>query len=357
MAAARLESCLNDRLLAWRRADYDRSVNDESIEKLVALVREARPHLVRAGAETEAWLSRLEEQHDALHDLMERLLVSDQPSALECAATLWPFWWERGHMSEGRELLERAVITDGEGRAEALKGLGTIAFRQGDAETAERAFLERLSLVEREGTRQELADAFADLARIALRRGDFAAVRGYAERGYAAAEGLDREAIRMPLHMRAAAARMEGSFDEARALYLESRELNESLGNHANVAGEDHNLIYVALHSGDRDEAERRFRASSDWIFANENAYLRPYSFLDAGILALHDGDLERAGRLVACAQRIFEDTDAIPDPDDCVELDESITRLKHQLGERFDSVWSAGRALELDEAQTLARA
>jgi hypothetical protein len=205
--------------------------------------------------------------------------------------------------------------------------------------------------------RASLVDALADLSRIALRRGDFAEVRRYAERGYTAAEGLDRDAIRMPLHMRAAAARMEGQLDEGRALYLESRELNESLGNNTNVAGEDHNLVHVALHSADRDEAERRFRMSSEWIFANDNAYLRPYTFLDAGILALHDGHLERAGRLVACAPRIFEDTDAIPDPDDRVELDEAIARLKQQLGERFESIWAEGQTISPDEAQALARA
>ncbi len=325
--------------------------------RLIALVREARPHLARTDPETEAWLSRLEEQRDPLHDLVERLIETDPHLALELAATLWPFWWQRGHMQEGRELLEGAVTIGGADRPEALKGLGTIAFRQGDTEAAEQAFLERLDLVERGATQRDLVDALTDLARIALRRGDFAAVRRYAERGFAAAEGLDGEAIRGPLHMRAAAARMEGQLDEARALYLESRELNESLGNNTSVAAEDHNLVHVALHSGDRDEAERRFRASSEWIFANENAYMRPYAFLDAGLLALHDGDLERAGRLVACAQRIFEETDAIPDPDDRVELDEAVVRLEQQLGERFDAVWSTGRALGPDEAQELARA
>ncbi len=327
------------------------------VATLIALVREARPHLARTGRETEAWLTRLEEQHDALHDLVEQLLVTDTQTALELAATLWPFWWLRGHMKEGRDLLEQAAPIEGAERPDALKGLGTIAFRQGDAEAAERAFLERLELVEREGRQRELVDSLADLSRIALRRGDFASVRRYAERGYAAAEGLDREAIRMPLHMRAAAARMEDRLEEARALYLESRELNENLGNSPNVAGEDHNLVHVALRSGDREEAERRFRASSEWILENENAYLRPYTFLDAGILALYDGDLERAGRLIACAQRIFDDTDAIPDPDDRVELDEAVARLKQQLGDQFDAVWGEGRALSLDEAQALARA
>ncbi len=337
--------------------NHDPVVAMNGDEDLLALVREARPHLVRTGADTEVWLGRLEERHDGLRDLMERRLAADPQTASELAATLWPFWWQRGHMTEGRELLERAVTIQGADQAQVLRGLGTIAFRQGDVEAAERAFLQRLELVEHDGTQAELAEAFTDLARIALRRGDFAEVRRYAERGHAVAEGLGPQAIRGPIHMRAAAARMEGRLDEARALYLESRALSEGLGNALGVAVEDHNLVYVALHSGDREEAGRRFRRSSEWIFANDNAYMRPYAFLDAGILALHDGDLERAGRLVACAQRIFEDTDSIPDPDDRVELDDAIVRLKNQLGDRFDAVWLDGRSVSLDEAQTLARA
>ena len=260
-------------------------------------------------------------------------------------------------MSEGRELLERAAALEGTERAEVLKGLGTMAFRQGDLETAGRVFEERYALVETAGSAADLADACADLARVALRRGDFAEVRRWADAGYQAAEGLDDPAaIRLPLHMRAAAARMEGRHDEARELYLRSIELNERLGNAANVAGEHHNLVHVELRSGNRDEAGRRFAAASEWIFAHDNAYLRPYVFLDAGILALHDGDDERACRLVACADRIFCDTDSVPDPDDYVELEEAVATLRERLGERFDEVWEEGRTLGEAGAKELVR-
>jgi tetratricopeptide (TPR) repeat protein len=327
-------------------------------EQLVALVREARPHIERTTPDTEEWLSRLEVRHDELHALTEDLFADDPRTALELAAGLWPFWWLRGHMDEGREFLERAATIDGSDRSRALKGLGTIAFRQGDVNAAERAFRQRFELVERDGTQREVVDALTDLARIALRRGDFAGVRAYAEQAHAAAQGVgEEEALRLPLHMRAAAARMEGHLDEARALYLESRDLNERLGHDVMVAGEDHNLVHVALSSWDREEAGRRFRSSSEWILGNENAYLRPYAFVDAGVLALHDGDLERAGRLVACAQRIFEETGSIPDPDDAVVLDDAVARLQQQLGDRFDAVQAEGRALSLDEAVALARA
>jgi hypothetical protein len=83
---------------------------------------------------------------------------------------------------------------------------------------------------------------------------------------------------------------------------------------------------------------------------------MRPYTFLNAGVLALQDGDLERAGCLVACAQRIFEEMGSIPDPDDAVELDNAVARLRQELGERFDAVAAQGRALSPAEAEALVR-
>jgi hypothetical protein len=149
---------------------------------------------------------------------------------------------------------------------------------------------------------------------------------------------------------------MEGNLGRARELYLRSIDLNEQLGTAVNIAGENHNLVYVELHSGHREEAGCRFALASEWIFANENEYMRPYVFLDVGVLALHDGEDERACRLVACADRIFRDTDSIPDPDDYVELEQAVAALRERLGVRFDAVWEEGRALSEDDARGLAR-
>jgi len=327
-------------------------------DDLLALVQAAAPHLLRADAETEGYMARLEERNDELHALVERLLVDDPATAADACAALSTFWWMRAHMREGRELLDRAAASGAGDHAGVLKGLGTIAFRQGDLDAATRAFEERYAIVESGGSPAELADACADLARVSLRRGDFAEVRRWAERGYESAERLDdRSTIRLPLHMRAAAARMEGNYDEARDLYLRSIELNEQLGNAVNIAGENHNLVHVELRRGNRAEAGRRYAAASAWTFANDNAYLRPYVFLDAGVIALFDGDEERACRLVACADRIFRDTDSIPDPDDYVELEGAVGTLRDRLGDRFDAVWADGRALSEAAAEELAKA
>lgn len=324
---------------------------------LLELLREARPHLVQADPETENYLGRLEERHDELLAYVERKFADDPAAAAEACAALWNFWWLRGHMSEGRRLLDRAAAS-GEGNLpDVLKGLGTIAFRQGDLDAASRAFEQRYELVESAGSTADVADACADLARVALRRGRFAEVRSWADAGYAAAEGLDDPgALRLPLHMRAAAARMEGRLDEARELYLRSIELNEQLGNDVSIAGENHNLFYVELHGGNREAARKHLAAALAWIFGHENAYLRPYVFLDCGVLALHDGDDEAACRLVACADRIFRDTDSIPDPDDYVELETATATLRERLGDRFEAIWAEGRALDDEEAEELAR-
>lgn len=325
-------------------------------DDLLELVRAARPHLAQADPQTEDYLDRLEERHDDLHALVERLLVDDPGTGANACASLWSFWWLRGHMSEGRRLLDRAAASAEGDRAGVLKGLGTIAFRQGDLEAATRAFEQRYAIVGSGGSKAELADACADLARLALRRGRFAEVRRWADIGYDAAEDLaDPGALRLPLHMRAASARVEGRYDDARELYLRSIELNEQLGNEVNVAGENHNLFYVELHSGNREAAQRRLEIAREWIFAHENAYLRPYAFLDAGVLALHDGDDEIACQLVACADQIFRDTDSIPDPDDYVELERATATLQERLGGHFDALWAEGRALDKERARELA--
>ncbi|HJQ51967.1 MAG TPA: hypothetical protein VJ838_15825 [Gaiellaceae bacterium] len=153
--------------------------------------------------------------------LVERLLVEDPAAGADACAALWSFWWLKGHIREGRELLERAAALDEVDRAPVLKGLGTIAFRQGDLEAAARAFEERYSLVDSAGSQVDLADACADLARV----GSAGAISpgsgvGRSEVNAAAEQVDDPATIRLPLHMRAAAARMKGNHDEARDLYL-----------------------------------------------------------------------------------------------------------------------------------------
>jgi tetratricopeptide (TPR) repeat protein len=194
--------------------------------------------------------------------------------------------------------------------------------------------------------------AIAHAVEVALRRGDLAAVRERAQeaRVHAQQRG-DSLGERGGVHLLAAASRMGGDLDRARALYLESMRMADEAGSARGVAGEHHNLGYVELHSGNLAEAKEHFRASFEWAAANRDLYLLPYCIADAAVVAHADGDDERAARLLGAADAVFESTGAVPDPDDRVEIDRARSELS-----TYDHAIADGRRLSTDEAVELAR-
>ena len=234
-------------------------------EYFLALAEEAEPKL--RGPEQLEWLEKLEAEHDnmraALGWASER---ANSALAVRLAASLWWFWDMRGHYSEGRRWLGEALTKDGSGsvaaRAKALAGAAMLAFRQGDADTAEEACEEGFKLTEQAG-------AEGGEARIHL----------------CFASGLTALLIRNDL-------------ERARELFEEGLASSQKQGHEWGVAGSLINLATIFLFRGDQQRARELLEESLALFRKQGDKYSMSLCLANLADGALAEGELERAAAL-----------------------------------------------------------
>jgi tetratricopeptide (TPR) repeat protein len=215
------------------------------------------------------------------------------------------------------------------------------AFRSGDTERT-RELAEELC---RSG---EEVTGLCWLARVALREGDFAHANELAK--LAAEAARDEEEGRMPLHIQAAAARMAGETDEARALYLESIELNRRLDN-AFLAAELYNLGFLELNAGKLERARELFEDALAEARARGEEGLLSHIAIARGALAVEAGDADGGVRLLAAGLAAVEAEGELLDPDDQAEVDRALRKARAALdGDAYAHAEEEGRKLSVEE-------
>lgn len=125
-----------------------------------------------------AWLDILDREHQNMRlALGWALEQSDAREALRIAGSLWWFWYLRGHYTEGRRWLGRALARDPSkklpARARALTGAGVMAFLQCDYDEAAALLEESVDLSRVTGDLRNRAQALQFLGSVARERGDY----------------------------------------------------------------------------------------------------------------------------------------------------------------------------------------
>jgi tetratricopeptide (TPR) repeat protein len=245
-------------------------------------------------------------------------------------------------MTESRELVEEA---------RELEQQGYEAFKEGD-EARSRDLNERsLALAREAGEPDAIARALAGLMRLGLRGRDFAEVERLAAECEEVARSAGNPALRrLPLHMRAESARMQGELARAAGLYDESIALNEELGNAAMVTVELGNKAWVEIAVGRLDEAERLLRASLE---GTDDDYGVAFCLLGLARVELERGD-ERGAKILGTAESLLDRAGLVWDPAEQPEYEATLALAGVVAGERRDELRKAGG--EADPAEVVRR-
>ena len=208
------------------------------------LSEEAEPEL--HGPQQAIWLERLEQEHDNLHAAMRWSVEQGEAGksmemALRLGGALHVFWCVCGHLSEGWDLLERA-LAESEGatasvREKALITAADVAHRFGDSNRAEVLAEESLALSQERGDSAGIAHSLYRLGRVCMTRSSYTAARSLIEKALTLFKAVGNEKrVADSLHNLALLDTIQGEYARASALFEESLAMRRKLGDKGGIA-------------------------------------------------------------------------------------------------------------------------
>ena len=221
------------------------------------LAEQAFPNLK---GDPKSWLDRLEADHDNLRAALDCLADAGETQLhLQFTGALWKFWYQRGHIPEGRRRLEAALDADRSptpARARALNGASGMGGEYGDIAASRRFDEEALALYREFGDELGIATTVYMMGHDASVEGDWVTARRLYEEALSTfrERGDDHYAL---LATDALGWVYEELGDRPRAVALTEENLKRArvLGNRRMEVGALHSLSYWAVEAGRTDEA------------------------------------------------------------------------------------------------------
>ena len=355
------------------------------------------------GPQQAHWLARLDAEQDNMRRAIDGFAAApgEIESALKMARALGRYWMTRGRYSEGLAVCEGLVwltketssearrvalfwlgifrtyrgdlsgaIQSGEeslascraagderGSATALNQLGAIAEQQADFARARACYEESLAIRRRIDDRAGIAQSLNNLGVVAMRHGEAKQALGYYEESLAIRkERGDQLGIGQSLHNLGVSWSWLRDFERANACYVASLKIAREVGDPHAIAGTLTNLGAVAVWSDQLTEA-RTFLEEALPLWQRLGLdYGRAETIEMAGVLLGKEGRPVDAVKLLAASVNLRERTGIPHSAFEREYIGGVNDQLRATLGdERFDQIWSEGRALSTDDAITLA--
>jgi non-specific serine/threonine protein kinase len=293
---------------------------------------------------------------------------------LRLATALWPYWWTRGHLSEGRAWLERFLVDDrltvglpvdsaarreasSDLRARALAGAGILAAEQTDYATATALLEESMALRRGLGDSREDAQVLNTLGTVARDQGDYErATALFSESLKILQDNGDPRSVGATLTNLGEVARYRGDLDRAQALHDEGLTLFRWLNDQPGIATSLYNHGLIAQDRGERQRALALHQESLTLFHELGDMVGVAWSLEGLATVIGALGQPERAARLFGRAAALREAAGAPLPPaarDGYVRVLEVV---RAQVGEAaFDGAWAEGMGLSVDRALDVA--
>jgi predicted ATPase/DNA-binding CsgD family transcriptional regulator len=316
------------------------------------------------GPRQQRWFDRLEREHDNLRAALRWASEDGEPQpGARLAAALWPFWWMRGHVAEGRRWLEITLARYDEApdelRLRALEGLGTLTGWQGEYEQATARLDEALRLARAFGDEYSLARVLSRLAWVAWLNGRYERTAELVTALAACREAADPWSLAYGFLGLGFLLRELGRDDAAVATIEDSLALFRNEGveeRHGAALG----LTKLALLTRDRGEVARAARLARQGLEAARalrDPHVTVYCADDVAQLVGERGTPDDVARLLGGIDALREILSWRRAPRERAAHDDLVADLRHRLGEEaFAAAWAAGRGLAPDEVVEAAR-
>ncbi len=260
-------------------------------------------------------------------------------------------------------LQESLVITqqtgDRMGTAFISLNLGSMASSQGEFEIAHQQISTSLSIFQSMGERATYAEGLLYLGNVELLQGNFSAARQRSKEALTLLRELGNNIIYLPIlvQLEWITALLEGDLPAAQIALKEglilAREMDNVVLAAQTIIAEGH----LALELGDLGAAEQYYRIALHDMRSNPvGAAIIPMALLGMICILIGLEEYEPAAHLAAFSDVLYKKQTYQWTPLDKKLYDRSIIAIRESMkDEDFDTAWSAGKLLSLDEAVGIA--